>query len=75
MSKDKKIEVTALLKDSQNRRTAAKMLIRRETTGLHNLTQFIGQIDSMNLESIPRNPIKYRRCIYRRYRDKGDIDI
>ena len=75
MSKDKKIEVTALLKDGQSRRTAAKMLIRRETTGLHNLTQFIGQIDSMRSESIPRNPIKYRRYRYRKYRDKGDIDI
>ena len=75
MSKDKKIEVTALLKDDESRRTAAKMLIRRETTGLHNLTPFIGQIDSMCSESIPRNPIKYRRCRYRRYRDKGDIDI
>ena len=75
MSKDKKIEVTALFKDGQSRRTAAKMLIRRETTGLHDLTQFIGQIDSMRSESIQRNPIKYRWCRYRRYRDKGDIDI
>ena len=75
VSKDKKIEVTALLKDSQSKRTAVKMLVRRETTGLHNLTQFIGQTDSMRLESIQGNPIKYRRCRYRRYRDKGDIDI
>ena len=75
MSKDKKIEVTALLKDAQSKRTAARMLVWRETNGLHNLTQFMGQTDSMRSESIPENPIKYRRCRYRRYRDKGDIEI
>ena len=46
VSKDKKIEVTAPLKDGQSQRTVANMLFRRETTGLHNLTQFIGQIIS-----------------------------
>ena len=61
MSKDKKIEVTALLQDAKSKRTAAKMLVRRETTGLHNLTQFIGQTNSMRSESIQANPIKYRR--------------
>ena len=54
LSKDKKIEVTALLKDGQSQRTAAKMLDRRETTGLHNLTQSIGQTDSMRSDSNPR---------------------
>ena len=53
VSKDKKIVVTALLKDAQSKRTAAKMLVRRETTGLHNLTQFIGQTDSMRSEEYP----------------------
>ena len=72
MSKDKKIEVTALLKDDQSKRTAPKMLIRREIIGLHNLTQFISQTDSMRSESITGNPIKYRRW---RYRDIGDIEI
>ena len=42
VSKDKKIEVTALLKDGQSQRTVTNMLFGRETTGLHNLTQFIG---------------------------------
>ena len=67
VSKDKKIEVTALLKDGKSKRTAAKMLVRREKTGIHNFTQFIGQTDSMSSESIQGNPIKYRRCRYRRY--------
>ena len=47
VSKDKEIEITALLKDGQSKRTAAKILVRRETTGLHSLTQFIGKTDSM----------------------------
>ena len=32
MFKDKKIEVTALLKDAQSKRTAAKMLVRRDSS-------------------------------------------
>ena len=75
MSKDKEIEVTELLKYGQSKRTAAKMLARRKTTGLHNLTQFIDQTESMRFESIARSPITCRRCRYRRYRDKGDTDI
>ena len=48
---EKKIEVTALLKDGQSQRTVAKTLFRRETIGLHNsqvkLSASVNAIESL----------------------------